>query len=79
MRIVGNNSISDVNTLHLRLKNMNTNLHLYIEPIPFMEGRDLGEPIRASIQFNDTREIDALIDALQKFKTQNERYIGSWK
>lgn len=77
MQITGNST--RVTQLGLRLKSMDTKLQLFFDPFPYADRLDLLEPSRASILFDDSREIDALIDALQKFKIRNEQYIGHWE
>lgn len=78
MRIEGNTK--RVNELCLNLKSMNTRLRLFVEPFSsYSDMLDLEEPNSATITFEDSREIDQLIDALQKFKVRNERYIGHWE
>lgn len=77
MRIEGN--FKAVNMLNLRLNSMDTRLQLCTESFDRADRHDLEEPNPATITFEDSREIDQLIDALQKFKVRNERYIGQWK
>lgn len=77
MRITGN--LTRVTELTLRLKSVDTKLKLFTEPFPYADRIDLMKPSSAFITFDDSIEIDQLIDALQKFKEQNKRYIGYWK
>lgn len=77
MKIEGN--FKPINMLNLRLNSMNTRLRLFVEPLSCSDRLDLEPPNSATITFEDSREIDQLIDALQKFKIRNERYIGHWE
>lgn len=77
MKITGNSE--HINELFLSLKSMNTRLNLFVEPFPYADRLDLERQNSVAIIFEDSREIDMLINALQKFKEQNERYIGYWK
>lgn len=77
MTIVGNSK--PVNELILNLHSTDTRLQLYTEPFPYVDRIDLDRPARATITFEDSREINQLIDALTKFKERNIRYIGHWK
>lgn len=77
MKITGNSK--HINELCLTLKSMDTRLKLFVEPFPYADRLDLGRPNSADIIFEDSMEIDQLINALQKFKEQNERHIGHWE
>lgn len=79
MRIISEDDNEQVTKLTLRLKSAETALSLYTEQIsPNLMG-DLSRPNSAAIIFKDSREIDSLIDALQKFRDRNVRYIGDWR
>ena len=79
MRIISEDDNEHVTKLTLRLKSAETALSLYTEQIsPNLMG-DLSRPNSATIVFKDSREIDSLIDALQKFRDRNVRYIGVWR
>lgn len=79
MRIISEDDNEQVTKLTLRLKSTETALSLYTEQIsPNLMG-DLSRPNSAAIIFKDSREIDSLIDALQKFRDRNVRYIGVWR
>ena len=81
MKVVSINNNEHITELTLQLKSAETALSLYTEP--FAVDRDgegyLSRPNSATIVFKDSREIDSLIDALQKFRDRNVRYIGDWR
>ena len=81
MKVISINNNDHVTKLILRLKSAETALSLYTEP--FAVDRDgegyLSRPNSATIVFKDSREIDSMIDALQKFRDRNVRYIGDWR
>lgn len=81
MEMVSINNNEHVTKLTLRLKSAETALSLYTEPFAVdRDGEgDLSRPNSATIVFKDSREIDSLIDALQKFRDRNVRYIGDWR
>ena len=79
MRLISEDNNEHVTELTLQLKSAETALSLYTEQIsPNLIG-DLSRPNSATIVFKDSREIDSLIDALQKFRDRNVRYIGDWR
>ena len=81
MKVVSINNNEHVTKLTLRLKSAETALSLYTEPFAVDRDGDgdLSRPNSATIVFKDSREIDSLIDALQKFRDRNVRYIGDWR
>ena len=81
MRIISEDSNEHVTKLTLQLKSAETALSLYTEPLAVDRDREgyLSRPNSATIVFKDSREIDSLIDALQKFRDRNVRYIGVWR
>ena len=64
----------------LRLKSTDRKFHWTIRgafyPLSGMIGED--KTGWAEIVFNDSREIDQLIDMLKRFKEDNERCMGVW-
>lgn len=69
-----------LNEINLRLYSINTKMsHQFI---PFNPSYDY--PIEfdkntiAYIEFQDSREVDMLIDMLEKFKRANQNYFGEW-
>ena len=81
MEVVSINNNEHVTKLTLRLKSAETALSLNTEPFAVGRGGEgyLSRPNSATIVFKDSREIDSLIDALQKFRDRNVRYIGDWR
>ena len=81
MRIISEDNNEHVTNLTLQLKSAETALSLYTEPFAVDRDREdyLSRPNSATIVFKDSREIDSLIDALQKFRDRNVRYIGDWR
>ncbi len=70
-------AISDIK---FRLNSIQTGFHWIIKPNEI--GSLSGEIERANsavIEFNDSREVDALIDMLQRFKESNNYYFGEWR
>lgn len=66
--------------IRLRLYSTDTNFVHYV--CPFSNGYGVEEfdrNARACIEFQDSREIDALIDMLEQFKKANRAYIGEWR
>ena len=81
MKVVSINNNEHVTNLTLRLKSTEAALSLNTEPFAVdRDGEgDLSRPNSATIVFKDSREIDSLIGALQKFRDRNVRYIGDWR
>lgn len=81
MRIISEDNNEHVTKLTLQLKSAETALSLYTEPFTVdRDGEgDLSRPNSATIVFKDSREIDSLIGALQKFRDRNVHYIGDWR
>ena len=81
MKVVSINNNEHVTKLTLRLKSAETALSLYTElfAVDHDGEGDLSRPNSATIVFKDSREIDSLIGALQKFRDRNVRYIGDWR
>ena len=81
MKVVSINNNEHITELTLQLKSAETALSLYTEPFAYDRDGEgyLSRPNSATIVFKDSREIDSLIDALQKFRDRNVRYIGDWR
>ena len=78
MKIVGGRGT--VNQLGLRLGSMGTHFNLVVQPF---DQDYIGTPeFKVSndvlIHFQDSRELDTFIYALQKFRAKNHEYIGDW-
>lgn len=74
----GNKPLSEIN---LRLNSVDTKMsHKFI---PFssncIEMREFDPSAVAYIEFQDSREIDMLIDMLEQFKDKNRDYFGDWR
>ena len=78
MIIAGGNN-GPINTIHVKMGTVDTHLKLVIEP--FTQGDNLDQ-FRVSsdvvIRFQDTRELDTFIYALQKFRYKTLKFIGDW-
>lgn len=69
-----------VDELHLRLNSAHINLkHIYKPLNPLEQGYPVNNPNTSMIVFEDSREIDTLIEALQQFRELNYSYFGEWK
>ena len=79
MRIFVDDSCT-VSDIKLRLNSIQTGFHWIVKPNGI--GGLSGEIERANsavIEFNDSYEVDALIDMLLRFKDSNKRYFGEWR
>ena len=81
MRIISEDNNEHVTKLTLQLKSVETAVSLYTEPFAVGHGGEghLSRPNSATIVFKDSRGIESLIDALQKFRDRNVCYIGDWR
>lgn len=76
MKIVGNKE--DVNVITLIHKSKIFKLRCYPKLLPYMD-RNLEEDRGAEIFFDDLREVDSLIDILERFKKEICEYMGEWR
>lgn len=77
MKINGNNKKATVLTFNL--KSMDTRMKLCAPSRLLPPHADLDNLNEATITFDDWCEIDALIDALQRFSDENKRCAGYWE
>lgn len=77
MKINGNNKKATVLTFNL--KSMDTRMKLCAPSRLLPPHDDLNNLNEATITFDDWCEIDALIDALQRFSDENKRCAGYWE
>lgn len=77
MKINGNNKKATVLTFNL--KSMDTRMKLCVQSQLLPPHADLNNLNEATITFDDWCEIDALIDALQRFSDENKRFAGYWE
>ena len=77
---IDSRSNKPLNEITLRLYSIDTKMsHQFI---PFSP--NYGHPIefdkdaRAYIEFQDSREVDLLIDMLERFKRENYHHFGEW-
>ena len=77
MKIVGNKD--DINVITLIHKGKNFKFRCYPKPLPYMNRVDLEEDRESEIIFDDLREVDSLIDVLERFKKESFEYIGEWR
>lgn len=77
MKINGNNKKATVLTFNL--KSMDTRMKLCVQSRLLPPHADLNNLNEATITFDDWCEIDALIDALQRFSDENKRFAGYWE
>ena len=69
-----------IDELHLRLNSAHTNFkHTYKSLNPLELEYPINHPNTSMIVFEDSHEIDMLIDALNQFKEINCAYIGQWR
>lgn len=76
MRINGDGH-RDTCEINLRLKSTNRKLQWHIRPGYGLVPDDKNG--RADIIFNDSYEVDQLIEILQRFKEENQRCFGAWR
>ena len=69
-----------VNNLRLSLNSAHTNLKLVCQPFGWDDpyGEKSKIPSEAVIEFNDSRELDMLIHALETFRDKNRDHFGNW-
>lgn len=77
MKINGNNKKATVLTFNL--KSMDTRMKLCAPSRLLPPHADLNNLNEATITFDDWCEIEALIDALQRFSDENKRCAGYWE
>lgn len=77
MKINGNNKKATVLTFNL--KSMDTRMKLCAPSRLLPPHDDLNNLNEATITFDDWCEIEALIDALQRFSDENKRCAGYWE
>lgn len=77
MKINGNNKKATVLTFNL--KSMDTRMKLCAPSRLLPPHDDLNNLNEATITFDDWCEIEAFIDALQRFSDENKRYAGCWE
>lgn len=73
--------------IELHLKPVDTHYVLCLKPFGDLDPRGPSDPVmfgdgwqnRAVIHFEDTRELDSLIDMLVKFRDENFGYFGEWR
>lgn len=79
MLIAGDKGNGPINQLGLRLGSMGTNFNLVMQPFSRSdEVQEIQFSNDVIIHFQDTRELDIFIYALQKFRSKNHEYIGDW-
>jgi len=68
-----------INHIGLQLGSMSTNMQLLVEPFnPDYDTNHWKCSNDILIHFQDSRELDIFIHALQKFRAKNNAYIGDW-
>ena len=69
-----------LNEITMRLYSVDTKFSHHF--VPFYPGYggmvDFNRDASAFIEFQDSREIDLMIDMLQRFKQANRDYFGAW-
>lgn len=76
MQII-NYGTSKTHEVNLRLKSIDRNMQWYIQPGYGLVPDDKNSV--AHIVFDDSQEIDQLIDILQRFKEDTRRCLGGWR
>lgn len=77
MKIIGNKD--NVNVITLKHKGKDIKFRCYSKPFPYMPRTDLEEDREAEIVFDDLREVDSLIEMLERFKKESHEYMGEWR
>ena len=77
---IDSRSNKPLNEITLRLYSVDTKMsHQFIPFAPMFTGSiNFDKEATAYIEFQDSREVDLLIDMLQKFKRVNNQYFGEW-
>lgn len=69
-----------IEKLMIRLNSCNVNFSHEYRPIDPIEYRyPIEQPNVGVILFNDSHEIDMLIEALERFKDISQNYMGAWR
>ena len=72
------NNKENINKIILRHKRKDVKFECFIKPFPYAERLDLEKRNSAEIVFDDLIEVDALINMLERFKQESQKYIGVW-
>ena len=68
-----------INMLGLQLGSVGTNFRLVMQPFSPEDSTNTWQTSNDMlIRFEDSRELDTFIYALQKFRAKNQKYIGDW-
>lgn len=69
-----------LNEITLSLYSIKTNMsHQFIPFAPMFSGAiEFDKEAKAYIEFQDSREVDLMIDMLEEFKRRNNQYFGAW-
>lgn len=69
-----------INEIVLSHKGKKLKLECFIKPFPYIDELDLLEGSKsAEITFDDSQEIDSMIEMLTRFRKECREYIGEWK
>lgn len=77
MKIIGNKE--SVNQISLTHKGINARFNCFMKPFPYCNDIDTSNPEIIKIIFQDSYEIDNLIDVLEKFKKECFEHLGEWR
>lgn len=76
---IDSRSNKPLNEITLRLYSVDTKMsHQFIPFAPNYGSIIFDKDASAYIEFQDSREVDMLIDMLEKFKRANNQYFGEW-
>ena len=76
---VGGNEYDRIGVIRISVESVHTYMRLVTRPFDYPYPVDTAwKDNEGILHFEDTRELDILIDALQKFRDENRKYIGEW-
>ena len=76
---IDSRSNKPLNEIALRLYSVDIKMsHQFIPFDPNYRSINFDKDASAYIEFQDSREVDMLIDMLEKFKRANNQYFGEW-
>ena len=77
MRIIGNKeNVDEIMFMH---KGRGLKFKCFIKPLNCEQRLNLKESKGVEIIFDDLREVDSLIDMLERFRKESYEYIGEWR
>lgn len=73
-------NVNNVDIITLAHKGINSKFQQIKQPSPYMPITDLIESKRVEIVFDDLKEVDELINMLERFRGEcSSCYLGNWR